>query len=57
MNNNTCNINGQYPCAMCPDQKLPYFINEAENNSKPSGLFTKNCSINGMFTCTPNMMY
>ena len=55
--NNTCNINGQCPCEMCPDQKLPYFINEAEKNSKPSGLFTKDCSTNGMFYCTPNMMY
>ena len=53
--NNTCNINGQ--CVTCPDQKLPYFINDEEKDSQPSGLFTDNGSINSMFYCTPNMMY
>lgn len=58
----SCNIDGNCLCLSCPEskdnnKKLIYFIDESENKSKPSGLFTKNCSTNSMFACSPYMMY
>lgn len=52
-----CNIYGAFPCEMCPDKKMAYFIDESELKSKPSGLFTSKGARNAMFNCSPNMMY
>jgi len=51
-----CNTMGNCPCINCPDS-VKYYIDESENKSTPSGLFTSKCGVNGMFNCSQNLLY